>query len=274
MLNQPKSWRKPPFRRGRRYRVLQDFKPLYDEPFHAGDVLEYRYAATSIYDGMDGYFFIQADPVRTWRRWDLSTYDDQPVWTTLFELLPRRGGWWVRPVLLALALVLLTALAVFAQPVPFLPPAPFLPQGPEPRILPVLGMRRSNCALPEPAAGRLAAYVIPGVGAYAAYGDKALLPVKVAVTPGRGHDGIDQLLFGAETTFTFRLAAQLDGHSNPVESLMVPRRPMAALWGAQTRRDDADGTVAYRLALTASVWEVAGHGWAAACLYFHNARVP
>lgn len=109
MLFKPKSARKAPFRRGRRYRVLKTFTPLYDDngTFHTDDLLEYRYSAHSIYDGMDGYFFIQKGASRIWRRWDISIYDDLEVWPTLFELLPRRKRWWVRPILLLLAVALL-----------------------------------------------------------------------------------------------------------------------------------------------------------------------
>lgn len=47
MLFEPKSARKAPFRRGRRYRVLKTFTPRYDETFHAGDLLEYVARAAS-----------------------------------------------------------------------------------------------------------------------------------------------------------------------------------------------------------------------------------
>lgn len=109
MLFEPKSTRKPPFRRGRHYRVRTTFTPPYDDgTFNAGDVLEYRYTA---YDGTDGYFFVQHGPARRWRRWDISTCDDLEVWTTLFELPPRHRAWWRRRILVLLAVALAAGLA-------------------------------------------------------------------------------------------------------------------------------------------------------------------
>lgn len=116
MLFEPDFTRKAPFHNRRHYRVLKNFAPLHDKPFHAGDVLEYRHSGHSIYDGMDGYFFIEEAPTRPWRRWDISTCDDLDIWPTLFELLPKRRSWWIAwwtsSILLALAVILLPALAV------------------------------------------------------------------------------------------------------------------------------------------------------------------
>ena len=145
MLFAPEYPRRQPFRRGRRYRVLQDFTPLEGETFHAGDILIYRRSGHSIYDSMDGYFFIEAGPPRRWRRWDISTFDDIGVWATLFEMLPRQRGWW-HPWLLTLAAVLLIAIALAAQP---------LPQGLGSFASSVPGERHAPCPLPEPATGRM-----------------------------------------------------------------------------------------------------------------------
>lgn len=111
----PQSTRAFPFRPRRRYRVVKNFTPLYDEPFHAGAMLVYDGTGHSIYDGMDGYFFREANAFRKRRRWDISTFDDIETWSTLFELQPEPERRLSLPRLLALAALLLALVALSSR---------------------------------------------------------------------------------------------------------------------------------------------------------------
>ena len=145
-----------------------------------------------------------------------------------------------------------------------------------PQIIPVPGIRPSECPVAEPGAGRLNTYPVPGAdGLYAAYGDRRLLPVSIDVQVGEEphSHGIDQLLFGAQTTFTLPSTVRLFDRPHAVESLGVPRQPMAVLYGGTTDWGAVVGTITYRVPLTASVWEIAGRQepgqpQPVACLYF------
>ncbi len=125
MLFTHKPSRPTPFRRGRRYRVLQDFTPRYGHPFKTGQIVTFRSTATSVYDGMDGYFFTVAGEPPTANRWDVSFDDHIAVWVTLFGPLPRGPAWWAtRAALLILVVALLAVWTVHAESARILLPGP------------------------------------------------------------------------------------------------------------------------------------------------------
>lgn len=153
-------------------------------------------------------------------------------------------------------------------------------QGPPPQLIGVPGLRPSRCSLPEPVAGLKRSYPVPRArGFYRAFGDRTLLPESIVVKTGKQPhlDGIDQLLFGAETTITLPSTARLLDGPKPFENLGVPGRPVAEVYHSQIEQDSALRTQTYRLKMTASVWEIAGRQLrgradSVACLYFHRQR--
>ncbi len=149
---------------------------------------------------------------------------------------------------------------------------------PLPMVLPVAGLRPSRCALPEPAGGLRRTYPVRRAhGLYKAYGDTRLMPVSIALKLGEAPHlaGIDQILFGAETTIALPSDLRLVDGPNPVEMLGTPRRPMASVYHSRVGPGAQAGTTDYRLEMTASVWEIKAatprrSGLSVACLYFHK----
>ena len=141
-------------------------------------------------------------------------------------------------------------------------------RAPPPIILPMPGVVAATCPLPEPRTGELKSYPVPKIGVYAAHGTASLLPVRVEVTRGEGPHGMDEVLFGARTTFVFPRATRLSEAPSPIENVGKSRRMMKVLWGGRTGKS-AGGTTIYRIKVTAPAWEISGAKGGAACLYLH-----
>ena len=78
-----KPWRKSPFVVGQSYKVLRNFKSLFDS-FQIGEILKYEGDAYSHYHGFTGYFFSLQNNANG-RRWDIHDNDNLEIWKELFE---------------------------------------------------------------------------------------------------------------------------------------------------------------------------------------------
>jgi hypothetical protein len=77
------GWRVSPFKEGKSYRVLKDFQAMRGA-FRAGELLVYRSAGWSRYDGVTGFFFEPPSDAGT-RVWDVRDEEDLSMGKQLFE---------------------------------------------------------------------------------------------------------------------------------------------------------------------------------------------